>query len=60
MESDWTCVAGFSYAGEYFTIWTQPIKNSDGTFNMATKSEKCTYEEMRESLKEQGIKYLAE
>ena len=59
MESEWTCVAVFSYAGEHFTIWAQPIKNSGGTFNMATKSKKETFKEMRKHLKEQGIKYIA-
>ena len=60
MEDKWTCVSGFSYAGQHFTVWCQPIRNEDGTFKMATKAEDAgSYKNMRAALDEHGIKYLA-
>ena len=59
MEDKWTCVAGFEYAGEAFTVWAQPMRGKDGNLEMATKSEKTTKEQMRKDLDEQGIHYFS-
>lgn len=56
MENKWTHVSGFQYAGQWFSVWVQPVRNTDGTFRMASKVEETTPEEMDEFEKEHGIK----
>jgi hypothetical protein len=60
MEDKWTCVSGFSYAGEHFTVWCKPMRNKDGSFSMETKAEDAgSYENMKFALNEQGVNYFS-
>ena len=59
MEGKWTCVAGFEYAGQAFTVWAQPMKRKDGGFDMVAKAEETTKEQMRKDLDEEGIHYFS-
>ena len=57
MENKWTHVSGFQYAGQWFSVWVQPVRNTDGTFRMATKAEETTAEEMKVAEEAYGFKY---
>jgi hypothetical protein len=59
MEDKWRYVAGFALAGQHFSIWVQAIRRGDGTYDMATKSEETTKEQMNKDAIEHGIEYTA-
>lgn len=59
MEGRWTYVSGFTFAGQYFSIWAQPIRKENGEFIMTTKAEETTLEQMKKDAEEHGIEYTA-
>lgn len=59
MEGKWNFMTAFSYAGQHFIIWAQPLRQKDGTFIMTTKTEETTLEEIKEH-KEKSPIYYAE
>ena len=59
MESKWTYISGFTFAGQNFSIWVQPLKKEDGSFIMTTKAEETTLEQMKKDAEAYGIEYIA-
>jgi hypothetical protein len=59
MESKWTFVSGFDYAGQTFSVWCQPMRRKDGKIDMASKVEETTKEKMLKDKEEAGIHYFS-
>jgi len=57
MENKWTHVSGFQYAGQWFSVWAIPIRKKDGTFEILTKAEETTPEEIEADSGGHGFKY---
>jgi len=58
MENKWTYVSGFTIAGQWFSVWVQSVRKSDGSFSMTSKVEETTEEQMEKDKEEYGIKYI--
>ena len=57
LENKWTYVSGFALGAQQFSVWVQPIRKSDGSFDMSSKVEETTWEQMKKDQEEHGIKY---